>query len=329
MSDNMDMPRIQTPEDAEAFESYAAEIEGRAPPTETPERDSPFTSTRDVIGSIRTRRVACEGGCGREVVQTKLPHPDRELWMPKLCVECVESAESTRTTAQRERAKIESDTRVAEQLKARLANLRVPRQYAGAQLSNFDTRGISLLEHKLAKAREFVARWPEEHSTDHLTDFPAFVILQGEPGTGKSHVLWAIARQLVIQHNASARVVSLADIIREIRATWGGGAGRTEEHVLNEYRNVDFLGIDECSRHALYGQPTQHLYDLIGPREASLRPTMIVTNEKIGTEDGSGFEEFIGPALVSRASAWGGVWQFGDDDYRVARSEQRARRRRG
>lgn len=70
--------------------------------------------------------------------------------------------------------------------------------------------------------------------------------------------------------------------------------------------------------HAFFGQPTQHLYDLVAWREARLLPTILTTNHA-----GDGLGGVLGPALLSRAAGWSGVWEFGERDYRSARREAR------
>ena len=122
-------------------------------------------------------------------------------------------------------------------------------------------------------------------------------------------------------------MATLADIIRDLRESWRRRAdddGPSERQRLAAYRSADLLVIDEVSRHALYGEPTQHLYDLIAPREANLQPTILTTNESA-----AGLEDLIGPALTSRAAGAGGLWEFGTTDLRIVRRTDLREMRRG
>ena len=204
-----------------------------------------------------------------------------------------------------------------------LEQLNAPRRYANATFDTFRTDlGDSTNHQRLERARmaasRYVDRWPMRDSDE----FPHLVVMRGNVGTGKTHLAYAICRALIDHFGALCRVATLADIVRDLRATWRRGQnvdGPTERDRLRLYRSADLLVIDEVSRHALYGEPTQHLYDLIAPREADFKPTILTTNE-----GGSAFEDLIGPALTSRAAGAGGIWEFGAVDLRVVRRTQLA-----
>lgn len=195
--------------------------------------------------------------------------------------------------------------------------LNVPPLYFGRTLDDFQLHGEPEDRRKQSRvlqlARRYIGVWPD--------DIPAIVVLQGGPGTGKGFVLWAIAQAIAGTHGDKARVVKLPDVIRDLRDAWHGAGNSSELARIAAYRAPMFLGIDEVSRHAFYGQPQQHLYDLIDHREEQLRPTILTTNET-----SAGLAELLGPALLSRCMGWGSIWDFGVADYRAHRGrEQRAK----
>src|SRR5690606_36892115 len=112
----------------------------------------------------------------------------------------------------------------------------------------------------LTAARDYAASF-----LDRFPAVPTISVFTGAPGTGKGHLAWAIARQLV-ERAQRVQVVKLADLVRELRASWGQKGGDGDRLVLEHYRRLDLLVIDEVSRHAFYGQPVQHLYDVIDHR---------------------------------------------------------------
>ena len=81
--------------------------------------------------------------------------------------------------------------------------------------------------------------------------------------------------------------------------------------MLAGIRELYFLGIDEVSRHAFYGEAHQHLYDILSWRAAHRLPTIITSNEPL-----EALYEIVGGALLSRMNAEGGVLEFGGSDYR-------------
>lgn len=239
-------------------------------------------------------------------------------WVPSEHAEC----EAQRDAQEREAQQSAAHRARTEKLMAQLAP---PRQYATATIDAFDPTVIGtadagvrkLLESKKRGAQAFVEKWPTRFDNAR---FPQVLIMQGAPGTGKTMLTWAIALAVTQRYAATVVVATLADIIRDVRESWRKTAdGPSERARLRRYRDADLLCIDEVSRHALYGEPSQAMYDLIAPREADFMPTIITTNEV-----GGAIEDVIGPALASRAAGAGSAWDFGALDYRIVRAHDRA-----
>lgn len=259
-------------------------------------------------------------------------------WVPDRCPDCVKTEEA----ALRAR---ELEERTEREQKARLDKLAVPLLYAASTLSNFELRPPEGMTKKDGELTRFVEPGPEalargrvyKLATAYLADwsgrqepaafFPHVVIFRGGTGTGKGHVMWSIAKEVVTAQHSSALVAKLSDIVRDIREAWRrGNDGPSEGQRLARYRYTDLLIIDEVSRHALFGgEYTQHLYDLVDWRQERLMPTILTTNE-----DDAGLADLLGPALVSRARAWSGIWDFGSVDFRATvLAERRKAARKG
>lgn len=254
------------------------------------------TSTAPVIPLFSTREGECVAGCGAKVTETQYAG---KSWQHYTCESC-EATIALRTA-----------TEAARQHRAvMLHTLDVPPLYEHVSLETFQLHGGGLDRDDQARvlqlARRYIGTWP---------DVPRVVVMQGPPGTGKGHLLWSIAKAVAGEHGERARVVKLADAIRDLRAAWSGGDGEMAR--LARYRLPRLLGIDEVSRHAFFGQPQQHLYDLIDYRDEQLRPTIITTNE-----NAEGLSTLLGPALLSRCMGAGAVWKFGAADYRVHRGKE-------
>ena len=214
------------------------------------------------------------------------------------------------TPADRLRVERPADVEMPQASRFRAARFEqaVPAQYSRATLENFATPS-PLLTAKLKLARRYVEEWPARRSNER---FPQLVIFFGETGTGKTHLAYAMARAVAQGNECEPTVVSFATVIRELRSTWRRNAGDAHEaQVLQRYHSAPLLVLDEISSHALYGEPWQHLYDVVAPREADLRPTILITNEREGA-----METLLGPAISSRVARYGGPWDFGTFDRR-------------
>jgi DNA replication protein DnaC len=205
--------------------------------------------------------------------------------------------------------------------------LEVPLLYKNATVDSFRVDAASPEDAKVKArvvqcARRYLGMWDTRQSDD--LEFPQIVVFTGEPGTGKGHIAWSIARAVAVDHGDTVKFTVLSDCIRDLRAAWSQnrGEGPSEVARLAEYRRPQLLIIDEVSEHAFHGEASQHLYDLVAWREQRLLPTILTTNAPKAE-----LGRVLGPALVSRAAGWSGVWEFGAEDYRI--TLKKARRAQG
>ena len=237
------------------------------------------------------RQATC--ACGASFTQTH----GMTQWVPPRCEACRNAADEPWRAEQ-----IESKRR------QRLSALGVPPKYSGVSLETFtlhgDEENRKLQSRRLIAARRYLADWPA---------VPEVIVFRGGPGTGKGHIAWSMAQELCRLHDVQVRVVKLADAVRDLREAWRSSEGLSEAQRLERYRQPDLLVIDEVSRHAFYGEPHRHLYDLVDHRVEQCRPTLLTTNETV-----SGLEDLLQPALTSRVAGVN-MWDFGDVDYRLTK----------
>jgi DNA replication protein DnaC len=275
-------------------------------------------SGSDLGLSFEHRTVKCTV-CGGEFDSKVMSFDGRIFGRSSPC--CSECTEQARINAQQaaEAAAAASAVKAAalaaakeaqerEQASQRaLDDLDVPRLYVTASLETFTSFGSpahrACQESVLRIVRRYLQEWP---------DSPEILLFSGGPGTGKGHMLWTIARHLASAHAISAKVVKLADLVRELRSSWGDRDADSEEVVLARYRRLSWLAIDEVSRHAFYGRHVrQHLYDVVDHRLEHRRSTILTTNEP---EDI--VAEILGPPLLDRLQGSGGMLEFGSESWR-------------
>lgn len=260
-------------------------------------------------GLLLPQRHATCPTCGGAFVQLQQEH----VWAPLQCRACDGHAATEAAEAQRE----------ASDAERRVAALDVPPYFGDASLDRFATTHNPNLPAKLALARRYVCAWPERTSS---LAFPRLVLLLGRPGTGKTHLAWAIAKDIVRLHGGAVKVTKLEDMIGAMRRSWNEHGPWTperesEEQVKARFRSYDLLVIDEVSEHAFAGAPIQPLTSILVAREEYLRPTILITNDTPAV-----FGALVGDALMSRlADGQQGVWEFGAEphlDYRAARTHE-------
>lgn len=194
-----------------------------------------------------------------------------------------------------ERARSESRTEwLNEHRDAQNILLGIPNIHANSLLSNWQAEGdgqVALL--RVAKA--FVTNFRKARESG------ASLVLSGTPGTGKSHLLCAIAKA-VAQQGFRARYLTAADLIAEVRETWGNRGGRSEREALAALRSLDLLLVDEIAATVGSADELRILSQVVCARYDDVLPMVMATNmEPGGLRDALGdraFSRVLGKARV-------------------------------
>lgn len=139
----------------------------------------------------------------------------------------------------------------------------------------------------------------------------ASFVFSGKPGTGKNHLAAAIGNYLIL-HGKSVLVVTVADLMSNMKGTFSGANGVTEESLINDLSTIDLLIIDEI------GVQTESRYEkviinqIVDRRSSSKRPTGMLSNL-----DMAGMNALLGERVMDRMRLGKSLWvRFNWDSYR-------------
>lgn len=154
----------------------------------------------------------------------------------------------------------------------------------------------------LAMARQYAAEF--EHSI-------ASFVFSGRPGTGKNHLAAAIGNDLILR-GKSVLIVTVADLMSNMKGTFSGGSTLTEERLIHDLSSVDLLVIDEI------GMQTESRYEkviinqIVDRRSSSKRPTGMLSNL-----NHEGMNALLGDRVMDRMRLGNSMWvRFDWDSYR-------------
>jgi DNA replication protein DnaC len=199
----------------------------------------------------------------------------------------------------------EGHASIAERNRSLLVRAEIPPRYLSRTFENY--RSVS------PKAREAL-RSCENYAEcfEHVRKHGTGLILCGRPGTGKTHLVCAIARQVILTHSRSVWYTTVAQAVRLVKQTYDRDASGSEAEALKRFQQPDLLILDEVGMQRGTEYEVMLIGEVIDKRYAAVLPTVLVTNHT-HTE----LAQFIGPRAIDRMYEGGGlVLSFDWDSYR-------------
>ena len=106
------------------------------------------------------------------------------------------------------------------------------------------------------------------------------LFITGPMGTGKTHLVAAIANH-IMQEGTAVLCMTMIDLLDNIKRTYEKNRRRgdsSEEDILNAYKKVPFLIIDDMGKEAATEWAVQKIYAIINARYEAYMPVIITTN---------------------------------------------------
>ncbi|WP_343188236.1 DNA replication protein DnaC [Buchnera aphidicola (Ceratoglyphina bambusae)] len=154
------------------------------------------------------------------------------------------------------------------------------------------------IEHK---GHERVLKAAKKYAKNFNNNISSF-IFSGNPGTGKNHLASAIGNYLILK-GKTVLIVTVADLMSNMKGTFNGSNHMTEENLLNKLSTVDLLMIDEI------GMQTESRYEkivinqIVDRRSSSKRSTGMLSNL-----NHEGMKNLLGERVIDRMRLGNSLW---------------------
>ncbi len=144
---------------------------------------------------------------------------------------------------------------------------------------SFDQRGMSVDEYQLDTLRRVLRR-----ARAFAEDPSGWLVLQGLPGTGKTHLAAAIANERAAAAHP-AYFVTAPDLLDHLRAAYAPDSKASYDKVFEAIRTTPLLVLDDLGAQSGTPWAQEKLFQLLNYRYNAMLPTVITTNLVLEDQD--------------------------------------------
>src|SRR3954462_15771116 len=156
----------------------------------------------------------------------------------------------------------------------RLADANIPKRYLHCSFDNFSAYNPSL-ERALEQARRVPERFP---FANNLREQGRGLLLEGQPGVGKTHLAVAVLKQVMETSGARGLFYDTRDLLRVIRSTYDPSIRTTELEILRPVMTADLLVLDDLGAEKTSEWVEETMNLIVNTRYNERRLTIFTSN---------------------------------------------------
>lgn len=137
------------------------------------------------------------------------------------------------------------------------------------------------------------------------------LILKGNAGCGKTHLVSALAHQLIFM-NHTVRFVMVPMLLENIRQSYNRRPLDGESNLIQELSKIELLVLDDLGSERPSEWVREQLFILVNARYENMRPTVVTTNCQ-----GKELSDRLGSRTISRLIETSKVINITAGDYRL------------
>lgn len=173
--------------------------------------------------------------------------------------------------------------------------MRTPRRFVGKTLDNYvaDSR-------EKQKALNICQRYV--NSREQILENGTCLVFCGKPGTGKTHLAYAMMTELH-KHTCTCAIVNASDMTASVKNAYKSDyKDVTPQTEVKGFSELEFLIIDEVGVQVESDSEKRIFFDIMNKRYSGMRPTVIISNLEFDE-----LTKFVGERVIDRMRENNGV----------------------
>jgi len=174
---------------------------------------------------------------------------------------------------------------------------KIPKRFKSASFNGYQVEDDNSMQRfAYATVKKYADNWKSRlEAGGGLTLF-------GKCGTGKTHLVCALANHIIQSGGAGVVYRAVYDVVKSVKSTWARDSQMSEAEAINNFVKPDFLIIDEVG--VQFGSEAERLilFEILNRRYENVKPTIIVSNL-----DDEELTKCLGERVIDRLKEGGGA----------------------